>query len=93
MTKKFDIAIVGASFSGMSFALYLSKLITSLKICIIDKNDLLGQDRKADGRNFAISTKSAVNFCEPDYFAAGCVGEPWNVFSSLIIVFFGLYGL
>ena len=43
--------------------------------------------------NFFISSKSAVNFCEPDFYLLGCVGEPWNVISSLIIVFFGLYGL
>lgn len=43
--------------------------------------------------NFFISTKSAVNFCEPDSFAFGCVGEPWNVLSSIIMIFFGLYGL
>lgn len=44
-------------------------------------------------KNFFVSTKSAVNFCEPDSFALGCVGEPWNVLSSIIMVFFGLYGL
>lgn len=44
-------------------------------------------------KNFFISTKSAVNFCEPDSFVLGCVGEPWNVLSSIVIVFFGLYGL
>lgn len=43
--------------------------------------------------NFFISTKSAVNFCESDSFALGCVGEPWNVLSSIIIIFFGVYGL
>lgn len=43
--------------------------------------------------NFFISTKSAVNFCEPDSFALGCVGEPWNVLSSIIMIFFGFYGL
>ena len=43
--------------------------------------------------NFFILSKSAVNFCEPDSFAFGYVGEPWNVLSSIVIVFFGLYGL
>ena len=43
--------------------------------------------------NFFTSTKSAVNFCEPDSFALGCIGEPWNVLSSIIMIFFGLYGL
>lgn len=43
--------------------------------------------------NFFTSTKSAVNFCEQDSFVLGCVGEPWNVLSSIIMIFFGLYGL
>ena len=42
--------------------------------------------------NFFIVGKSSVNFCEPDSYIYG-IGEPWNVLSSLIIVFFGLYGL
>ena len=62
MTKNFDVVIVGASFSGMSLALYLSKLAPSLKICIIDKNDIVKTNRKADGRNFAISKKSVEFF-------------------------------
>lgn len=42
--------------------------------------------------NFFDKGESAVNFCEPDTYIFG-IGEPWNVLSSLIIVFFGLYGL
>lgn len=42
--------------------------------------------------NFFVEGKSAVNFCEPDIYVFGC-GEPWNVLSSLFIVWFGLYGL
>lgn len=42
--------------------------------------------------NFFIVSKSLVNFCEPDLFIYG-LGEIWNVLSSLVIVFFGLYGL
>lgn len=43
-------------------------------------------------KNFFISTKSAVNFCEQDLFICG-IGEIWNVQSSFIMVGFGLYGL
>jgi hypothetical protein len=42
--------------------------------------------------NFFISTKSTVNFCEPDLFICG-VGEFWNVLSSFVIFGFGLCGL
>ena len=42
--------------------------------------------------NFFVVGKSAVNFCELDSYMLG-IGEPWNMISSLIIVFFGLYGL
>jgi hypothetical protein len=42
--------------------------------------------------NFFIVSKSLVNFCEPDKFIYG-LGEIWNVLSSFVIVFFGLYGL
>jgi hypothetical protein len=35
---------------------------------------------------------SIVNFCECDSYWKG-IGEPWNVLSSLFIVFFGLYGI
>lgn len=41
--------------------------------------------------NFFISGKSLVNFCENDTYLMG-IAEPWNVVSSLIIVFLGLYG-
>jgi hypothetical protein len=43
-------------------------------------------------KNFFIIGKSAVNFCEYDSYWIG-MGEPWNVFSSLVIIFFGIYGL
>jgi len=42
--------------------------------------------------NFFIIGKSAVNFCELDLYIYG-IGEIWNVLSSFVIVFFGLYGL
>ena len=42
--------------------------------------------------NFFIIGKSLVNFCELDLNIFG-IGEIYNVASSFIIVFFGLYGL
>jgi hypothetical protein len=45
-----------------------------------------------DGNFFTIG-KSAVNFCEYDSYAFGYIGEPWNVLTSMLMVFFGLYGL
>ena len=42
--------------------------------------------------DFFITGKSTVNFCEPDIYYIG-IGEPLNVLSSIVIVFFGLYGL
>ncbi len=42
--------------------------------------------------NFFIIGKSQVNFCEPDFCTFG-IGEIWNVLSSFIMVFFGLYGI
>ena len=58
MTKKFDITIIGGSFAGMSSALALSQISPDLKIAIIEKVDIKKQDRKRDGRGYAISSKS-----------------------------------
>jgi hypothetical protein len=35
---------------------------------------------------------SSINFCENDVFLYG-IGEPYNVLSSLVITFLGMYGL
>jgi hypothetical protein len=42
--------------------------------------------------DFFIRGKSAVNFCEKDYYDI-FNGELWNVISSLIMSLFGLYGV
>lgn len=42
--------------------------------------------------DFFIQGKSQVNFCEPDFYILG-IGEMWNVLSSFIMVFLGLYGI
>ncbi len=62
MIKKFDIAIIGGSFAGMSAGLALSQISPDLKIAIIEKIDIKNQDRQVDGRGYAISSKSLQFF-------------------------------
>lgn len=66
--EKFDITIIGGSFSGMAAALALAKISDDLKLAIIEKSDILNQDRKRDGRAFAISTSSLKFFKEIGIF-------------------------
>ncbi len=58
MPNNFDFIIVGGSFAGMTCALALSEISSELKIAIIEKQDILKQDRKRDGRAYAISAAS-----------------------------------
>lgn len=49
-----------------------------------------------DFNNFFNRGSSVVNFCEPDFeykFMDEIIGEPMNVISSFIIIFFGIYGI
>ncbi len=62
--KNFDITIIGGSFAGMSSALALAQISPELKIAIIEKNDIKNQDRKRDGRGYAISNSSLKLFDE-----------------------------
>lgn len=64
MSKKFDITIVGGSFSGMSAALALANISSDLKIAVIEKQDIVNHDRKSDGRAYAISAASMKFFEE-----------------------------
>ena len=68
MIKKFDIAIIGGSFSGMSAALALSEISQDLKIALIEKVDIKNEDRKRDGRGYAISNQSLKFFKEVDIY-------------------------
>lgn len=68
MTKKFDIVIIGGSFAGMSSGLALSQISPDLKIAIIEKVNIKLQDRKRDGRGYAISSKSLNFFKEIGIF-------------------------
>jgi 2-octaprenyl-6-methoxyphenol hydroxylase len=64
MLNNFDFIIIGGSFAGMTSALALSKISTDLKIAIIEKQDIINEDRKRDGRAYAISSASLQLFKE-----------------------------
>ena len=58
----FDILIIGGGFSGLTAALSLADSNKNLKIALLEKNDIINQDRKRDGRVFAISKSSVALF-------------------------------
>lgn len=62
--QNFDITIIGGSFAGMTAALCLSNASPDLKIAIVEKQNILTQDRKRDGRAYAISAASLKLFKE-----------------------------
>jgi len=64
MSQNFDITIIGGSFAGMTTALALINAAPNLKIAIVEKLDILNQDRKRDGRAYAISAASLKLFKE-----------------------------
>jgi 2-octaprenyl-6-methoxyphenol hydroxylase len=64
MSQNFDITIIGGSFAGMTTALALTNAAPNLKIAIVEKLDILSQDRKRDGRAYAISAASLKLFKE-----------------------------
>lgn len=69
MTKQyFDITIIGGSYAGMTAALSLAKISPELKIAVIEKQDILSQDKKRDGRSYAISKASSDLFKEINIF-------------------------
>jgi 2-octaprenyl-6-methoxyphenol hydroxylase len=66
--QNFDISIIGGSFAGMTAALALAKISPDLKIAIIERQNILNQDRKSDGRAYAISAASLKFFQEIGIF-------------------------
>lgn len=64
MPQNFDITIIGGSFAGMTAALALSQISPELKIAVIEKQDIISQDKKRDGRAYAISSASLKLFKE-----------------------------
>jgi 2-octaprenyl-6-methoxyphenol hydroxylase len=68
MTKNFDIIIIGGSFAGMTSALALANISSDLKIAIIEKQDIINNDRQRDGRAYAISSSSLELFKEIEIY-------------------------
>ncbi len=64
MILDFDIVIIGGSYSGMTAALTLATISDDLKIAVIEKQDIIRQDKKTDGRALAISHQSLQLFKE-----------------------------
>ncbi len=62
--NNFDIIIIGGSFAGMTSALVLSNVSPNLEIAVIENQDITKEDRKADGRAYAISAASLKLFKE-----------------------------
>jgi 2-octaprenyl-6-methoxyphenol hydroxylase len=56
--QNFDIIIIGGSYSGMTAALALANISNDIKIAVIEKQNILTQDKKRDGRAYAISNSS-----------------------------------
>lgn len=64
----FDIAIIGGSFAGMTAALALAQVSDDLKIAVVEKIDIVNQDKKRDGRAYAISSASLKLFRELEIY-------------------------
>lgn len=61
-TNQFDIVIIGGSFSGLISALSIAKSCPHFKIGLLEKSDIINQDKPRDGRAFAISRSSLKLF-------------------------------
>lgn len=62
MNNQFDIIVIGGGFSGLTAALSLSCLNPHIKIALLEKSDIIKQDKQRDGRAFAISQSSLKVF-------------------------------
>jgi 2-octaprenyl-6-methoxyphenol hydroxylase len=62
MIDDFDIIIIGGGFSGLTAALYLAAANPHIKIALLEKSDIIKQDKQRDGRAFAISQSSLKVF-------------------------------
>jgi 2-octaprenyl-6-methoxyphenol hydroxylase len=60
--QNFDITIIGGSFAGMTAALSLAQISPELKIAVVEKQDIVSQDKKRDGRAYAVSSASLAAF-------------------------------
>ncbi|MES2676978.1 MAG: FAD-dependent oxidoreductase [Pseudomonadota bacterium] len=61
-THDFDIIVIGGGFSGLTAALYLAAANPHIKIALLEKSDIIKQDKQRDGRAFAISQSSLKVF-------------------------------
>ncbi len=59
---QFDIIVIGGGFAGLTAALNLSHSNPHFKIALLEKYDIIKQDKKRDGRAFAISQSSLKIF-------------------------------
>lgn len=64
----FDIIVIGGSFNGMTAALALAGISDDLKIAVIERQNIIAEDRKRDGRAYAISASSLKLFKEIGIF-------------------------
>jgi len=62
--QKFDIAIIGSSFAGMTCALTLAQISPQISIALIEKENIFDKVRTDDGRAYAISSSSLKLFKE-----------------------------
>jgi len=62
--QKFDIAIIGSSFAGMTCALTLAQISPQISIALIEKENIFKKVRDDDGRAYAISSSSLKLFKE-----------------------------
>ncbi len=62
MNNKFDIIVIGGGFAGLTAALNLAQSNPYLKIALLEKSDIIKQDKQKDGRAFAISKSSLQVF-------------------------------
>ncbi len=61
-TNCFDIIIIGGGFAGLTAALNLAQSNPHIKIALLEKSDIIKQDKQRDGRAFAISQSSLQVF-------------------------------
>ncbi|NBX52894.1 MAG: hypothetical protein EBT63_04520 [Proteobacteria bacterium] len=62
--QKFDIAIIGSSYAGMTCALALAQISPQISIALIEKEQIFENARVEDGRAYAISSSSLKLFDE-----------------------------
>jgi len=66
MNHQFDIIVVGGGFSGLTAALSLANSNHHIKVALLEKSDIIKQDKQRDGRAFAISKSSLKVFEQID---------------------------